>query len=130
MRPLPGMRVIGEYTSRFDADVAAARLTESGLESAVLGDPSYSVAPHHVVDRIFRLVVRDEVAEHATEVLSGGLPRDLEAEALDAMFHHRRFADRPKWIRWSTIAVLVAVAGPLLGAAFFQALYLLDRLFP
>ena len=130
MRPLPGMQVVGEFTTRFDADLAAARLWESGLESTVLGDPSYSVAPHHVVERIFRLVVRAEVADHATEVLSGGLPPDQEAEQLDAMFHHRRFQDRPTWVRWSTWAVLAAVAGPLLVLVTFQALWLLDRLFP
>ena len=124
------MRVIGEYTTRFDADLAAARLADSGLESTVLGDPSYSVAPHHVVERTFRLVVRDEVADHASEVLTGSVPRDAEAEALDALYHHRRFADRPTWIRWATVALLLAFAGPLVITAALQGLYLLDRLFP
>lgn len=130
MRPLPGMSVVGEYTTRFDADVAAARLHESGLESTVLGDPSYSVAPHHIVERVFRLVVRDEVAEHATLVLDNGRGPDREADALDALYHQRRFADRPAWVRWATWAVLVAFAGPLLISAGLQALYLTDRLFP
>lgn len=121
------MRVVGEYTTRFDADLAAAQLSESGLESTVL---SQNWAPPHDIDRVFHLVVRAEVAEHATEVLTGGLPRDDEAEALDAMFHHRRFQDRPTWVRWATWMVLAALAGPLLLTAVFQGLYLLDGLFP
>ena len=130
MQPLPGMCTVGEYTSRFDADLAAARLSDSGLESTVLGDPSYSVAPHHVVERIFRLVVRDEVADDARDVLWGDPAHDDEADALDAMFHHRRFQDRPRWVRWATWSVLAAIAGPLLLTVAFQGLYLLDRLFP
>jgi len=125
---MPGMAVVGEFTSRFDADVAAARLAESGLESAVLGDPSYSVAPHHVVERMFRLVVRDEVAGLAGEILT--VDTDDESEALDAMFHQHRFADRPRWVRWATVAVLIGVAGPLLASVVLQALYLLLLLFP
>lgn len=122
------MKIVGEYTCRFDADVAAARLLESGLESTVLSENwAY---PHDLVERSFRLVVRDEVADHASYVLTDGRPPDPEVEALDAMFHHRRFADRPKWIRWGTWAVLLALAGPLVVSVGFQALYLLNRLFP
>ena len=130
MQPLPGMAVVAEYTTRFEADVASARLTESGLESAVLGDPSHSVAPHHVVERGFRLVVRDEVAELAGEILSGDEPSNPEADELDAWFHQHRFADRPRWIRWATMAVLLGVAGPLVLSVALQALYLMVQLFP
>lgn len=127
MRPLPGMRVVGEYPTRFDADLAAARLWESGLESTVL---SQNWAPPHDIDRIFHLVVRNEVADHASEVLTGGLPHDHEADVLDAQFHHRRFEDRPTWVRWATWTALAALAGPLVLMALFQGLYLLDRVFP
>ena len=130
MRPLPGMSVVGEYTSRFDADVAAARLLDSGLESTVLGDPSYSVAPHHVVERLFRLVVRDEVADHASELLTDGRAPDPEAEALDAHFHQRRFADRPPWIRWATWSLLIAIPGTVAASAALLVLMLLVRAFP
>lgn len=124
------MSVVGEYTSRFDADVAAARLLESGFESTVLGDPSYSVAPHHVVERLFQVVVREEVANHASEVLTGGVAPDHEADALDAMYHHRTFADRPKWVRWTTWTVLLAIPGTLLMTLALEALFVTDRLFP
>lgn len=124
------MSIVGEYTSRFDADLAAARLLDSGLESTVLGDPSYNVAPHHVVERLFHLVVRDEVADHASEVLTDGRAPDHEADALDAQFHQRRFADRPPWIRWATWALVLAIPGTLLLSAVMLALVVIARLFP
>ncbi len=130
MRPLPGMSVVGEYTSRFEADVAAARLLESGLESTVLGDPSYSIAPHHVVERLFQRVVRDELADHAGDVLTDGRAPDHEVDALDALFHHRRFADRPPWIRWATWSLVIAFPGVLALSALVLVVALLVRAFP
>ncbi len=130
MRPLPGMSVVGEYTSRFAADVAAARLLESGFESTVLGDPSYNIAPHHVVERLFQLVVRDEVADHATEVLTDGRAPDHQADELDAHFHQRRFADRPPWVRWATWALVVAFPGTILLSAVMLVVVLVVRAFP
>jgi hypothetical protein len=122
------MSVVGEYTTRFDADLAAAQLSDQGLESTVLsGHLSW---PHDLLSRVWRLVVRDEVAEHAQAVLDDGLAPDPEVEALDALYHHRRFADRPAWVRWTTVAILAAVAGPLVLSAVVQLVLLLDRLFP
>lgn len=122
------MRVVGEYPTRFDAELAAAQLHDSGLESTVLS--SDFASPHESVDRSFRLVVRNEVADHASEVLTGGLPPDGEADALDAIYHSQRFADRPTWVRWATWAALAALAGPLLLLAGAEAVYLIERLFP
>lgn len=130
MRPLPGRSVIAEYGTRFDADVGRARLTEAGLESVVLGDPAHSVAPHHVTERGFQLVVRDEIADHARSVLTDDLPNDTEAAALDAAFFQRRFADRPTWVRWSTWAVGLAIIGPTAFAATILVFWVIRGLFP
>lgn len=79
VRPLPGMVPIAEYASRWEADVAAARLREAGYEAAVLVDPATEIAPHHITHRLAVLVVRAEVADPAAEVL--GLERpDIEAD--------------------------------------------------
>jgi hypothetical protein len=122
------MSIIGEYTSRFDADVAAARLLESGFESTVLSENW--AAPHDGVESSFHLVVRDEVADHASELLAGGRAADHEADELDAMYHHRTFADRPNWVRWATWTIIIAIPGTLLLTAAVQALAITDRLFP
>jgi hypothetical protein len=130
MRPLPGRTVVAEYGSKFEADVGHARLSDAGVESVVLGDPAHSVAPHHVTDRTFQLVVRDEMADHAREVLTDGLPADTDADELDEAFYERRFRDRPRWIRWMTIAVMAGLVTPLGLAAFLELLVLIDRAFP
>ena len=130
MRPLPGRSVVAEYGSRFDADVGRARLTEAGLESVVLGDPAHSVAPHHVTERGFQLVVRDEIADHARTVLTDDLPLDHEAVSLDAAFYQHRFADRPTWIRWSTLTLGLAVIGPLALTATILFFWIVRALFP
>ena len=46
------------------------------------------------------------------------------------MFHTRRFRDRPTWIRWATVAVLVAMAGPVVIVLLLQLEWLIDGLFP
>jgi hypothetical protein len=130
VHPLPGRSVVAEYGSRFDADVGHARLAEAGLESVVIGDPAHAVAPHHVTEPGFRLVVRDEIADHARSVLTDDLPPDPEAAALDAAFHHRRFADRPAWIRGATWAVGAAVIGPVVVTAAIVVVWMLRGLFP
>lgn len=130
MRPFPGRSVVAEYGTRFDADVGWARLTEAGLESVVLGDPAHSVAPHHVTERGFRLVVRDEIADHARSVLTDGLPPDTEAAALDAAFYEQRFADRPAWVRWATWAVGVAFIGPVAVTALIVVVWIIRGVFP
>lgn len=107
------MVAIAEYASRWEADVAAARLREEGFEAAVLVDPATEVAPHHITCRLAVLVVRAEVADLASEVLR--LERsDTEAELLDAAFHQRRFADRPAWVRHLTWIVFIAIPGPFI----------------
>lgn len=130
MRPLPGRSVVAEFASRFDADLARARLWEAGLESTVLGDPAQGVAPHHVTDRLFHLVVRDEVVDHARSVLAGDRDPDPEADDLDHQFHRHRFADRPTWVRWATWTLLAAIAGPVALAGLLQLFWIARSLFP
>ena len=129
VRPLPGMVAIAEYSSRWDADVAAARLREEGYEAAVLVDPATGVAPHHITYRPAVLVVRDEFADLAAEVL--GLQRpDTEAERLDAAFHQRRFADRPAWVRYLTWIVFIAIPGPFIVVGLWLMWTTLRSVFP
>ncbi|MYG99893.1 MAG: hypothetical protein F4011_04260 [Acidimicrobiaceae bacterium] len=129
MRPLPGMVPIAEYATRWEANVAAARLNEAGYEAAVLVDPAIEVAPHHVTNRLAVLVVRTEIADPAAELL--GLERpDTEAERLDAAFHQRRFADRPAWVRYLTWALIIAIPGPIAIAGLVLLWTVLSSLFP
>lgn len=130
VQPLPGMSIVGEYPSRLGADLASALLLEAGYESTVLGDPSYSIAPHHVVERGFRVAVRDEVADIALSLLTDDRAPDHEADLLDSIFHMHRFADRPKWIRWVTMIVLVSFAGPILLVSAALLLDAVGSLFP
>ena len=120
---------IAEYASRWEANVALARLKEAGYEAAVIVDPATDVAPHHVTERLAVLVVRTEVADPAAEVL--GLERaDIEAEYLDAAFHQRRFADRPAWVRYLTWALIIAIPGPIAIAGLLLLWTLLSSMFP
>ena len=120
---------IAEYATRWEANVAAARLKEAGYEAAVIVDPATDVAPHHVTERLAVLVVRTEVADPAAEVL--GLERaDIEAEYLDAAFHQRRFADRPAWVRYLTWALIIAIPGPIAIAGLLLLWTLLGSMFP
>jgi hypothetical protein len=120
---------LAEYPSRWEANVAAARLHEAGYEATVLVDPASEVAPHHITYRLATLVVRAEVADRAAEVL--GLERpDVEAERLDAAFHQRRFADRPAWVRYLTWALIVAVPVPLAISGLLLLWTLLRGVFP
>lgn len=123
------MAAIAEYASRWEANVAAARLHEAGYEATVLVDPATDSAPHHVTHRVAVLVVRAEVADTAAEVL--GLERpDLEAERLDAAFHQRRFADRPAWVRYSTWALIIAVPIPIAISGLLLLWTVLRSVFP
>ena len=124
------MSIVGEYNSKFDADLAVAMLTDAGLEGAVMADPAHSVAPHLVTDPGFRVVVREEVAEDARELLSHGVEPNKEIQALEAAYHHRRFADRPRWIRWAGWAVFWAIPGTILYFCALIAYTLLQGLFP
>ena len=79
----------------------------------------------------FRIAVRHEIADDALTVLAGdGRAPSPSADGLDVGSGPRRFGDRPAWIRWATIAVLAAMAGPPLIAALFQLEWLIDGLFP
>ena len=129
VRPLPGMVPVAEYSNRWEADVAAARLHEAGYEAAVLVDPATDVAPHHVTHRGAVLVVRAEVAVSAAELL--GLERpDVEAERLDAAFHQRRFADRPAWIRYLTWTLVIAIPVPIAISGLILLWTALRSIFP
>ena len=120
---------IAEYATRWEANVALARLKEAGYEAAVIVDPATDVAPHHVTERLAVLVVRTEVADPAAEVL--GLERaDIEAEYLDAAFHQRRFADRPAWVRYLTWALIIAIPGPIAISGLLLLWTVLSSMFP
>ncbi len=120
---------IAEYSSRWEAEVAAARLREAGYEATVLVDPASEVAPHHITYRLATLVVRAEVADLAAEVL--GLERpDVEAENLDAAFHQRRFSDRPAWVRYLTWTLVLAVPVPIAVSGLILLWTALRSIFP
>ena len=129
VKPLPGMVPIAEYPSRWEANVAAARLHEAGFEAAVLVDPATDIAPHHITHRMAVLVVHTEAAEVAAEVLGLSRP-DVEAERLDAAFHQRRFADRPAWVRYLTWTVVIAIPGPFAILGLWLTWTVLSSLFP
>lgn len=129
MEPLSGMVVVAEFGDHWDAHLAAARLLDQGYEATVVADPARHVAPHHVTDRRVRVLVRAEVADRAAELLDRGRP-DPEAEALDALYHERRFADRPTWIRWATWALLVAIPGPIVLAGLILGAEAILSMFP
>ena len=124
-----GTVVIAEYADHLEAKVAAARLTEAGFESTVLIDPAAGVAPHHVTDPMAAVVVAEGTAEAAAAVLAE-VPADEEAERLDAAFHHRRFSDRPAWVRYATWALILAIPGPVALAALWVLWRMLQGLFP
>ncbi len=124
------MSIVGEFDSKFDADLAVAMLTDAGLEGAVMADPAHSVAPHLVTDPGFRVIVREEVAEDARELLSHGVEPDKEIQALETAYFYRRFADRPSWFRWAGWAVFWGIPGTFLVAITLIAYALLQGLFP
>ena len=124
------MSIVGEYNSKFDADLAVAMLSDAGLEGAVMADPAHSVAPHLVTDPGFRVVVREEVAEDARELLGHDAEPDEEIQAMEAAYFYRRFADRPRWFRWAGWAVFWGIPGTVLIFVALIAYTLLQGLFP
>ncbi|MEZ5165274.1 MAG: hypothetical protein R2695_01835 [Acidimicrobiales bacterium] len=130
MRPLPGRVVIAEYGDRFAADLAVAVLGDAGLDASVLADPAHSVAPHLVTEPGFRLVVPEDVAEHARSVLDDACRPDAEADDLDVGYYLHRFSDRPRWIRWATLSLLAAIVVPVAMAIMFQFGWMVGGLFP
>lgn len=128
---MPGMRIVGVFPRRFDADLAVARLESAGIEAVILSDTNPETGDLSLGGRGFRVAVRDEIAEDASVVLTGEDPTaSAEVDELDAWFHTRRFRDRPTWIRWATVAVLAAMAGPVVLALLLQVEWLVDALFP
>ncbi len=129
MRPLPGMVPVAEFPNRWEAQVVVARLEQAGIEAAMIGDPATEVAPHHVTERVVTVVVRHEAAEDAAEVLSGNGVDDW-TERMDAAYHERRFADRPRWIRYATWALVLAIPAPFVLVAGYLGYRFLSGLFP
>ena len=127
--PLPGISVIASYASRWQADVAAARLRDVGYGAAVLVDPAVGVAPHHGAERMAIVVVREETAESARDLLED-TEHDDELERIEAAFHTHRFADRPTWVRYATWSLLVSIPEPLALTAAWLLWSALRSLFP
>ena len=134
--PLPGMAAVAEYGDRFAADVASARLHEHGIHNTVLGDPASSIAPHHVTQRGFRVLVLEIELGDALEVLEVdhgfglGHWSTAEVDALDAKFFRREFRDRPRWVRYCTWVSLASFAGPVALIALVQVFFAIRGLFP
>lgn len=105
-----GASTIRVYGSKFEADTAKALLAHNDIDSLVFGDPAHSVVPHLVTEPGFELMVLDPEIERALEVL-GPLSPDLDE--LEAGYHHRRFVDRPTWIRVGTYGLILAVVVPV-----------------
>lgn len=129
MRPLPGMRIVGLYPLRFDADLAVAILDNAGIEGVVIDDAHAESAGFGRTEG-YAVTVRSEIAEDAHVALTNDRRGDHEAEALDQAFHHRGFAGRPTWVRYGTYTALTALAGPVTVAALMHAWWLLDGFFP
>ena len=62
MRPLPGMRVVGLYPLRFDADLAVAILDNAGIEGVVIDDAHAESAGFGRTEG-YAVAVRSEIAE-------------------------------------------------------------------
>ncbi|MCH7789569.1 MAG: hypothetical protein IH940_09020 [Acidobacteria bacterium] len=118
--------IIAEYGSRFDADLAVAKLSGHDIIAATWSDPAASIAPHHVTDRVFRVVVHADAAEDARALLES----DPAATDLDEQFYFQGFAQRPVWVRNTTLIVLAAVAGPVLVTVTILAFGLLAHFMP
>ncbi len=125
----PVTMTVAEFGSRFDADLAVAKLKSAGIAAMTRNDPAASIAPHLVTDRVFSIVVTADTAEEARRVLDQpdtiGRAGTPTADELDAQFYVQGFRYRPPWIRRTTLLLLIAFAGPVaLTAAilFFSSL--------
>ncbi len=121
------MSTVREYGTKFDADTAKALLAEYGIDSAVYGDPAHHVAPHLVTEAGFELMVLTPQIDEALEILG---PQNPALDELEAHYHHRSFADRPKWIRVLTYLLLLSTPVPLAIGAAVLLVDLLQRAFP
>lgn len=119
---MPGMRVVGEYNRRFDADLAVAMLESAGIEAVIVSDTNPETGNASLSAGGHKVVVRDEISEDAIDLLA--------AEAFEEVETDRRFADRSPLVRWGTYMVLAAMAGPIIVLALIEAEWLIDALFP
>ena len=122
--------VVAEYATRFEADLAIARLADHGIPSLVRADPAHSVAPHLVTEHGFRVEVPEDDLDQAREALGLDVPPDLEAEQLDALFFRVPFAQRPRWVRWLTVLAIVSIAGPVVFTAVVLLVSILSAAAP
>ena len=104
---LDGLTVIAECGSRFEADLMAYRLSSDGVEASVLSDPAHQVAPHIVTQAGHRVVVADENADQARELLVSESDQPTATMPVG-------LGRRPRWFRWMAIALAAAVIGSFL----------------
>lgn len=131
MKPYEGFAVIAEYDSRWEADVAAARLQEAGYEAKVFVGSDTTIAFPHTTGDSAILVVPRHMAETAADLLSLICSEaDPEGEYLDSLYHHRRFVDRPSWVRFTTWMLMIAIPGPLAVVAIWLLWEALRGIFP
>ena len=121
------MAVVAEYTTKLQADLAVALLWDSGVEGTILSDPAHSVAPHHVTDPMFLVVVRKEVADEARDVL---LEEAMSEGEADLVYEHKPLESRPALFRWAAWALFWAIPGAFIVAILLLIWFLLGALFP
>lgn len=115
------MSTIRVFGTKFEADTAKALLANHDIGSKVEADPAaQSVTPNLVTEPGFNLMVIDGEVEEALEVLG---PLSPELDELEAAYYHRRFVDRPTWVKVATFALLLAVVVPI----GWQGIQLLTR---
>lgn len=121
------MSTIRVFGTKFEADTAKALLANNDIDSEVYGDPAYSVAPHHVTEPGFDLMVLDGEVDRALEVLG---PVSADVDELEAAYYHRRFADRPTWIKVGTYALILAVIVPVAWLGLKVVFQVATSIFP
>lgn len=131
MKPYEGFAVIAEYDNRWEADVAAARLQEAGYDAKVFVGSDTPIVSHPNTGDSAVLVVPRHMAETAADLLSSDWAEaDPEGEYLDSLYHHRRFVDRPSWVRFTTWMLMIAIPGPLAVVAIWLLWQALRSIFP
>ena len=120
---------VAEFPSRWEAQIALARLGQAGIPAAMVGDPADQVAPHHVTERMVIVVVGADVVAAARHILAVD-GADEWTERMDGVFHERRFSDRPPWVRYATWALILAIPGPFAVVILYFVLRVTTGLFP
>ncbi len=69
------------FGTQIEADLARGALEAAGIESAISADDAGGTRPHLWVGGGVRLLVREEDAERAAEILKTPATRDGEVEA-------------------------------------------------